>query len=87
MSLPESARSGDRVAALRDLRDVLARQIDTCASPRDLAALSGRLQSVLSEIDELAPVEVVGDPLDELARIRAARLGPSADSARSAGAK
>lgn len=73
MPLSESAPSGDRLAALRDLRDLLARNIETCDSLRDLAALSGRLQAVLAEIDELTPKEAEGDGIDEIAQRRAAR--------------
>lgn len=83
MTLPESAASGDRLAALRDLRDILARNIETCDSLRDLSSLSGRLQVVLAEIDELTPKEQVGDGIDEIAARRGARRpGPSADSRR-----
>lgn len=78
MPLPESAASGVRVDALRDLRDILARQIEACESLRDLAALSGRLQAVLAEIDVLSPKEAVGDSIDEISQRRAARRsGPA----------
>lgn len=73
MSLRESAASGDRMAALADLRDLLASNIEACESLRDLAALSARLQSVLAEIDELQPPEQKGDAVDEIAKRRAAR--------------
>ena len=73
MALSESAPTGDRLKTLHDLRDLLARNIEGCESLRDLAALSGRLQSVLSEIDELTPKEAAGDGIDEIARRRSAR--------------
>ena len=73
MSLPESAASGDRLKALQDLRDVLAESIAACESLRDMAALSGRFQAVLAEIDELSPKEAAGDTIDEIASRRAAR--------------
>ena len=73
MSLPKSAASGDRLATLRDLRDVLASSIEACESMRDLAALSGRLQAVLAEIDELSPTEQEVDAVDEIAKRRDAR--------------
>jgi len=75
--LTDSAASGDRLSTLRDLRDLLARQIESCESMRDLAALSARLQSVLEEIAELEPKKAEGDGIDEIAKRRAARR-PSA---------
>lgn len=71
--LSESAESGDRLATLRDLRDILARQIESCDSLRDLASLSGRLQAVLDQIAELEPKKAEGDGIDEIASRRAAR--------------
>ena len=73
MPLHESAHSGDRLQTLRDLRDVLALQIETCDSGRDVAALSGRLQAVLDQIAVLEPKKVEGDGVDEIANRRAAR--------------
>ena len=73
MTLPESAASGDRLATLRDLRDVLAATIHGCTSTRDLAALSLRLQSVLEEIAELEAEHVVDDDIDSIVRRRAQR--------------
>lgn len=78
MPLVDSAASGDRLETLRDLRDVLAVQISQCDSLRDLAALSGRLQSVLEEIAKLEPKKAEGDGIDEIARRRAARRSGSA---------
>lgn len=78
--LSESAASGDRLETLRDLRDLLATQIQGCESLRDLAALSGRLQAVLAEIAELEPKKAVGDDIDEIARRRAARRSGPAKS-------
>jgi hypothetical protein len=79
--LTESAESGDRLATLRDLRDLLARQIQGCQSLRDLAALSGRLQAVLTEIAALEPKKAEGDGIDEIARRRSARRTSSAKGA------
>lgn len=78
MSLSESAQSGDRLRALRDLRDHLALAVEECDSMRDLASLSGRLQSVLGEIDELSDDQGGGDVVDEIARRRAARRAGTA---------
>ena len=73
MALSESAPTGDRLKTLHDLRDLLARNIEACESMRDLAALSGRLQAVLAEIDELSPNEQEVDAVDEIAKRRDAR--------------
>lgn len=78
--LSESAQSGDRLATLCDLRDLLARQIEACDSLRDLSSLSGRLQAVLSEIAALEPQKAVGDGIDEIAARRAARRPGTAKS-------
>lgn len=77
MPLLESSQSGDRLQALRDLRDILARQIEACDSLRDLAALSGRLQAVLAEIATLEPKKAEGDGIDEIAERRASRRSRS----------
>lgn len=67
--LEESAASGDRGAALRSLRDLLARTIQTCDSARDIAALSRQLTDVLNQLESL-PKPAEGTPLDELANRR-----------------
>lgn len=88
MALSDSAATGDRISALRDLRDILARSIEECESFRDLASLSGRLQSVLEEIAKLEGPKEAGDGIDEIAKRRAARrAGPAkgADSAQRSG--
>lgn len=73
MALIDSASSGDRLSTLRDLRDVLASNIDSCESLRDLSSLAARLQSVLEEIDKLEGPKETGDGIDEIAQRRAAR--------------
>lgn len=78
--LTESAAAGDRLAALRDLRDILAKQIEACDSLRDLASLSGRFQSVLDQIADLEPKKAEGDGIDEIAERRAARRSSAATS-------
>jgi len=84
MDLVEAAASGDRLAALRALRDRLAEEIDGCQSSRDMAALSRQLTDVLGQIDALerasAPAEK-GTGLDELNARRAARESGAARSA------
>ena len=52
-SLPDAALSGDRLAALRALRQVLAEQIHQCESARDIASLARQLRDTLTEIDSL----------------------------------
>lgn len=78
--LTESAASGDRLAALRDLRDLLAAQIVGCESLRDLAALSGRLQAVMDQIAALEPPKAEGDGVDEITARRTARRASAAKS-------
>ncbi len=78
--LTESAASGDRLAALRDLRDLLAAQIVGCESLRDLAALSGRLQAVMDQIAALEPPKAEGDGVDEITARRTARRAGAAKS-------
>lgn len=78
MALTESAASGNQLEALRDLRDVLAKSITECDSLRDLASLSGRLQSILDQIAELEGPKEAGDGIDEIAQQRAARRASAA---------
>lgn len=79
MSLLESAASGDRLDALCDLRDLLASQLVNCESSRDIAALTARFQSVLSEIESLnKETGKAADPVDEIAARRSARGGSTA---------
>lgn len=75
MTLPETAASGDRLATLRDLRDLLARTITEADSARDVASLSRQLTDVLSLIEtaEKAAPEEKGTALDELRKRREAR--------------
>lgn len=72
MGLSESAASGDRQAALEDLRAIIAAAIESDPPARDLAALSRQLSSVLVELDALAPSKEA-DKLDDLASARAKR--------------
>lgn len=89
-SLASVAEQGDRATTLCALRDVLAREIESCDSPRDVAALSGRLADVLAQIEAIKPPQT--SKRDELARKRAkrqraaaARCADAADSGESAG--
>ena len=76
--IADAAASGDRLAALRALRDRLATEIDDCDSPRDLAALALRLTDVLTQIDAVPNTEQVS-AADELADRRARRRSNSAN--------
>lgn len=75
MPLVESAASGDRLAALKDLRDLIARTITETDSARDVAALSRQLTDVLAliEVAEKDSPSAVVTPLDEMAKRRSAR--------------
>lgn len=79
MSLSEAAATGRRLDTLEQLRDVLARQIESTDSGRDVAALSRQLTLVLAEIAELAPTDEV-DAVDEIAARRNARRASPAKS-------
>lgn len=72
MAMSEAV-SGSRLAALEELRGVLARAIDNCESARDLAALSRQMTEVLAQIDAVNPPVPVRSPLDELASRREGR--------------
>lgn len=82
MSIADAAATDDRLATLKAVRDRLANELDN-ALPMNVAALAGRLQSVLEEIAALEPKES-GDLLDELAERRQSSRG--ATSKRSASA-
>lgn len=71
--LTKTTATGDRLAALENLRQVLAENIDDCGSKRDLAALATRLQSVLAEIEEIRADQPKGDFVDQIAARREAR--------------
>lgn len=72
-SLSGVAATGDRLATLKHLRQTLAEVIDEGPPPRDLAALSRRLQVVLEEIAELEDSGAGESKADELARRRRER--------------
>ena len=73
MNLTDAAATGDRIAALQALRDKLAQELDACESSRDTAALAGRLQSVLADLDAVGPPIAAETPLDVLRARRAER--------------
>lgn len=72
MNLVDAARSGDRRAALEELRDILAAAIDAGPGPQHLAVLARQFQAVEADLDALPnPVEV--STADEIAARRTAR--------------
>ena len=71
---PEDRKGGLAATALS-----LAKRLDLGdASHRDFAALSARLESVLGTLAKMQEPAAVLDPVDELARRRARRLGSDA---------
>ena len=74
MTIRETLQDG-RLETLKALRDRLARDIDDCESKRDLASLALRLQSVLTDIDEIegGSANPASSPADEIAERRRAR--------------
>lgn len=74
---------GARVTDLEAMRELLWESVKQ-ADPEKRAPLFARLESVIEQIEWLSPSEKAGDPVDEIARRRAARgAGSSAGSARS----
>jgi len=71
--LGDISKTGDRIRTLEALRDRLADELDGCNSSRDVAALASRLQSVMAELDTIAPVLATETPLDILRARREAR--------------
>jgi hypothetical protein len=72
MSLVGVTQTGDRLASLEALRDLLAVQIEQCDTFRDLAALTLRLTDVLEQIDTM-PAHREASAADEIADRRNAR--------------
>lgn len=60
------AATGDRAATLRALRDRLAEELDRTKSPRDVTALTYRLQDVMEQLDDLTDTEEETDDLADL---------------------
>lgn len=52
-SLTKAARSGDRLKALIELRDLLANRLESAESDRDVAALSRQFVQVTAEIETI----------------------------------
>jgi hypothetical protein len=77
MTLREAVASRDRRRSLEELADVVALTIAT-AEPANVAALAKQLQAVMRELAELQPEVEEADPVDDLAKKRAARRKPAA---------
>ena len=65
-TLTEAARTGDKRGTLMALRDLIAAQIESCESGRDMAALSKRLMEVMAELDSLGDPDAERDEFDEV---------------------
>jgi hypothetical protein len=77
--LADASASDDRLATLRALRDLLARELeDPATPPAAKAAMARQVVLILAEIAELAPPEQKGTALDELASRRRAAGKPDA---------
>lgn len=51
--LKTAAKSGDRLKALIELRDLLAGRLESAEADRDIAALSRQFVQVTAEIEEI----------------------------------
>lgn len=71
----------DRLEDLRRMREVLWESI-SAADPDKRAPLFARLESVIGQIEALSPQAKAGDPVDEIAKRRAARGAGTAKSER-----
>lgn len=72
-----------RLDDLKDMRELLWESVKQ-ADPDKRAPLFARLESVIEQIAELSPSEKAGDPVDEIAKRRAARgAGAAKGAARS----
>lgn len=65
-TLTDAARTGDKRGTLMALRDLIAAQIESCESGRDMAALSKRLMEVMAELDSLGDPDAERDEFDEV---------------------
>ena len=72
-----------RLEDLQAMRELLWESI-TQAEPDKRAPLFARLESVIEQIERLSPQAKAGDPIDEIAKRRAARGAGSAKSQRRA---
>lgn len=75
-----------RLDDLKDMRELLWESVKQ-ADPDKRAPLFARLESVIEQIDALSPNEKAGDPVDEIAKRRAARRPGAAAGASRASTK
>lgn len=75
-----------RLDDLKAMRELLWTSLSD-ADPAKRAPLFARLESVIEQIESLSPSEKAGDPVDEIARRRAARGAGSAAGASRSSAK
>lgn len=75
-----------RLDDLQAMRELLWTSLNE-ADPDKRAPLFARLESVIEQIDALSPNEKAGDPVDEIAKRRAARGAGAAKGASRAQAK
>lgn len=78
-SLTEVAATGDTVATLRALRDLLAVAIEAGPPARDLAALSRRLLEVVNDISRLTGEDAWDAELDQMLSTPTMREGSADD--------
>jgi len=81
----QAAAGGDRLEALRAVRDRLADELDQ-AQGRDVAPIARELRAVLDALESAEPVKG-GSRFDELAARRAGRLADAAGDDRAAGGR
>lgn len=75
-----------RLDDLKAMRELLWTSLSE-ADPDKRAPLFARLESVIEQIDALSPNEKAGDPVDEIAKRRAARGAGSPTGASRAATK
>lgn len=74
----KAATSGnDRLEMLKNLAAILAAEIDSCESARDLAALARQYRETIREVDAIENGE---DSNDEIAAIILRNRQPAADA-------
>lgn len=76
--LDDVVAAGNTLESLEAIRDQIARDIESCESMRDKAALYLRLADVIGSIQTMRPAAAEGDSVDEIAARRAARRAGAA---------
>lgn len=65
-ALQSAAKSGNRLKALTELRDILAIRLETAESDRDVASLSRQFVLVTKEIEEIRSSAVKTTSISEM---------------------